>query len=79
VSNSETNFNEPSVNEISIAVKREGEIPGTHIVKYESLIDDIEIKHIAHNRKGFALGALLAAEFIFGKKGIFEMSDLIKL
>lgn len=56
---------------------REGEIPGTHIIKYTSAIDDIEIMHKAHNRKGFALGAVIAAEYIKGKKGIFTMNDLI--
>lgn len=56
---------------------REGEVPGTHIVRYTSGIDDIEIMHKAHNRKGFALGAVLAAEFLHGKKGVYTMSDLI--
>lgn len=56
---------------------REGEVPGTHIIKYTSPIDDIEIMHKAHNRKGFALGAVIAAEYIYGKKGIFTMNDLI--
>lgn len=57
---------------------REGEVPGTHIIKYTSAVDDIEIMHKAHNRKGFALGAVIAAEYIKGKKGIFTMNDLIK-
>jgi 4-hydroxy-tetrahydrodipicolinate reductase len=56
---------------------REGEVPGTHIIKYQSPIDDIEIMHKAHNRKGFATGAVIAAEFIFGKKGIYSMKDII--
>lgn len=56
---------------------REGEVPGTHIIKYTSSVDDIEIMHKAHNRKGFALGAVIAAEYIKGKKGIFTMNDLI--
>ena len=56
---------------------RDGEVPGTHIIKYTSTVDDIEIMHKAHNRKGFALGAIIAAEFIKGKKGIFTMNDLI--
>ena len=65
--------NESSNNseELEIISKREAEVPGTHSVKYHSTIDDIEIIHKAHNRKGFALGAVLAAEFIKGKKGIF--------
>ena len=56
---------------------REGEVPGTHIIKYSSAVDDIEIMHKAHNRQGFALGAVMAAEFIIGKKGIYSMNDLI--
>jgi 4-hydroxy-tetrahydrodipicolinate reductase len=56
---------------------RAGETPGTHIIRYQSEIDDIEIMHRAHNRKGFALGAVLAAEFLLGKKGIYTMSDVI--
>ena len=56
---------------------REGEVPGTHIIKYHSEVDDIEIMHKAHNRKGFALGAVIAAEFLNGKKGIYTMSDII--
>ena len=48
---------------------REGEVPGTHTIKYHSEVDDIEIMHKAHNRKGFALGAVIAAEFLNGKKG----------
>ena len=64
-------------NELQIISKRLGEVPGTHSVKYSSAIDDIEIIHTAHNRKGFAEGAVLAAEFIAGKKGIFSMKDVL--
>lgn len=56
---------------------REGEVPGTHIVKYFSPIDDIEIMHKAHNRKGFAMGAVIAAEFLKDKHGVYSMKDLI--
>ncbi len=56
---------------------REGEVPGTHIIKYHSDIDDIEIMHKAHNRKGFAFGAVVAAEFLYNKKGVFTMSDIV--
>jgi len=56
---------------------REGEVPGTHIIKYHSEVDDIEIMHKAHNRKGFALGAVIAAEFLNGKKGVYSMNDII--
>lgn len=57
--------------------KREGEVPGTHIIKYKSSVDDIEIMHKAHNRQGFALGSVVAAEFLKGKKGIYTMSDVV--
>ena len=56
---------------------REGEVPGTHIIRYASPVDTLEISHTAHNRKGFALGAVLAAEFLAGKKGIYTMDDLL--
>lgn len=68
---------EQSPETIYIKDIREGEVPGTHIVKYQSLIDDIEIMHKAHNRKGFALGAVIAAEFLQHKKGIYTMSDIV--
>ena len=73
--------NESSNNseELEIISKREAEVPGTHIVKHHSAIDDIEIIHKAHNRKGFAVGAVLAAEFIKGKKGIYGMNDMMSL
>ena len=64
-------------NELSIISKRIDEVPGTHSVKYFSNIDDIEIIHTAHNREGFAEGAVLAAEFIKDKKGIFSMKDVL--
>ena len=63
--------------QLSIISKRIDEVPGTHSVKYSSPIDDIEIIHTAHNRDGFAQGAVLAAEFIVGKKGIFSMKDVL--
>ena len=71
--------NQPSndVAELPIISKREDPAPGTHSIKYSSSIDDIEIIHTAHNRKGFALGAVLAAEFINGKKGIFSMKEVL--
>ena len=61
-----------------LAIRRDS-VPGTHIVKYSSEIDDIEIIHTAHNRKGFALGAVLAAEYIHDKKGVFSMRDLLDI
>src|SRR3989337_4062381 len=54
------------------------QVPGTHVVKYESAIDDIAIKHIAHSREGFATGAVLVAEWIKGKKGVLSMEDFLK-
>jgi 4-hydroxy-tetrahydrodipicolinate reductase len=66
-------------NELAIISKRIDPAPGTHTVKYSSSIDDIEITHTAHNRQGFALGAVLAAEFLLGKKGIFTMQDVLNL
>jgi len=65
--------------ELEIISRRTDEVPGTHAVKYSSAIDDIEIIHTAHNRKGFAMGAVLAAEFVKDKKGIYGMSDLMHL
>lgn len=62
---------------IDIESIREGEVPGTHVVRYESDIDTITISHEAHSRKGLAAGALMAAEFVCGKKGIFTMKDLL--
>ncbi|RYD51447.1 MAG: 4-hydroxy-tetrahydrodipicolinate reductase [Sphingobacteriales bacterium] len=58
------------------ALRIEG-IPGTHQVRYTSAIDTIEIAHTAHSRDGFALGAVLAAEFLAGKKGVFTMQDVL--
>lgn len=52
--------------------------PGTHLVKYQSVVDDIEIKHTAHSREGFALGAVLVAEWLASKTGIFTMDDFLK-
>ncbi len=63
--------------ELVIESKRVDPAPGTHIVTYTSEIDSIEIKHTAHSRKGFAMGALLAAEFLSGRQGIFSMQDVL--
>lgn len=64
-------------NILHIEALREEGVPGTHTITYTSAIDDIEITHTAHNRNGFALGAVLAAEFIAGKKGVFSMKDVL--
>jgi 4-hydroxy-tetrahydrodipicolinate reductase len=66
---------EPS--SLKISAIRENEVPGTHIVIYDSSVDSIAIRHMAKNRRGLALGALLAAEFLLGKKGYYTMSDLL--
>lgn len=64
-------------NEIPIAALREPNVPGTHTITYTSEIDTLTLSHVAHSRDGFALGAVLAAEFINGKKGIFTMKDVL--
>ena len=71
--------NEPSDNssDLFIESERVDPAPGTHHVKYDSEVDTIEIIHTAHNRKGFASGAVLAAEYIAGRKGIFTMKDVL--
>jgi len=69
----------PAATDLKITAKREENVPGTHIVSYESEIDEIKIIHQAKSRKGFAFGAILAAEFIQGKKGIYSMKDVLQL
>ncbi len=69
----------PISNEIHIDVKRIENVPGTHSVFYDSEVDQIEIKHTAHSREGFALGAVIAAEWLVGKKGVFTMKDVLGL
>lgn len=64
--------------ELGIVSKRIDPAPGTHIIHYDGEIDSITLTHTAHSRKGFAAGAVLAAEFINGKSGIFSMSDVLK-
>ena len=63
--------------DLPIFSSREDEVAGTHIVKYISAEDELEIIHKAFNRKGFASGAVLAAEWLVGKKGVFGMKDLL--
>ena len=69
----------PKGEDLFIDVKRVDDVPGTHTVTYNSDVDFIEIKHVAHNRDGFALGAVIAAEWIIGKKGVFSMKDVLDL
>lgn len=68
----------PEADQLAIESIREGDVKGTHIVHYESEVDIIELKHAAKTRKGFATGAVLAAEFVQGKRGLFTMSDLLR-
>ena len=70
---------EPSQSEILIDSFRQDPAPGTHEIKYSSSIDEIEIKHTAKNRNGFALGAILAAEYLLDKNGFFTMKDVLSL
>ena len=67
----------PKANEIQIEAKRIENVPGTHSIFYDSTVDQIEIKHTAHSREGFALGAVVAAEWLVGKKGVFSMKDVL--
>lgn len=64
---------------LPIISKRIENVPGTHEVRFSSAIDELTLIHKAHNRKGFALGAVIAAEWIQNKKGLFTMSDVLNL
>jgi len=66
-----------STDAVEIESLREGNVPGTHTVRYDSDVDLIEITHVAHNRQGFALGAVMAAEWLVGREGTFGMDDLL--
>ena len=72
-------LNDSGRNDINITAKRTDDVKGTHIINYDSDIDTISIKHEAHSRDGFALGAILAAEWLVDKKGIFTMKDVLKI
>ncbi|UWX56016.1 4-hydroxy-tetrahydrodipicolinate reductase [Maribacter litopenaei] len=72
-------LDESGYKQIPITSKRIGDTPGTHTVEYTSEVDSIEIKHTAQNREGFALGAVVAAEWILGKTGVFTMKDVLNL
>ncbi len=74
----ENSVNQDS-NSVPISAKRILDTPGTHKVSYKSEIDSIEIKHIANNRKGFALGAIIAAEWLIKKNGIYTMKDVLNI
>ncbi len=66
-------------NEIHIDAQRIENVPGTHSIFYTSEVDTIEIKHTAHSRDGFALGSIIAAEWLVGKKGVYTMKDVLEL
>ena len=70
-------LDQATANEIHIDAKRIADVPGNHTVTYNSEVDSIEIKHTAHNREGFALGAVIAAEWLAGKQGVFTMKDVL--
>lgn len=72
-------LDETKEKELGIFAIREDEVPGTHSVFYRSEVDEIEIKHTAYNRNGFALGAVIASEWIVGKKGVFAIKDVLGL
>jgi len=72
-------LNSGDVTTIPIVAKRIEDVPGTHTVTYESEVDTITIEHVAHNRQGFALGAVIAAEWIAGKTGVFTMNDVLNI
>lgn len=79
-----SNFNNWSLDsnnndELQITAKRIENVPGTHEITYTSEVDTLSIKHTAHNRQGFGLGAVIAAEWIIGKKGVFSMKDVLNI
>lgn len=69
---------EPWYKDVEIESIREGEVPGTHTITYDSSVDTISLTHAAKSREGFALGAVMAAEFMMGKKGFYDMHDMLK-
>lgn len=74
-----TDFNKKNPNTLPITSARSGEVPGTHIVTHQSKIDTITLSHEAHSREGFALGAVVAAEWLLDKKGVFSMRDVLNI
>ncbi len=74
---SNASSNSEQAKQIHIDAKRIENVPGTHSIFYNSEVDQIEIKHTAHSREGFALGAVVAAEWLIGKKGVFTMKDVL--
>ncbi|MFT5893024.1 MAG: 4-hydroxy-tetrahydrodipicolinate reductase, partial [Dokdonia sp.] len=75
----DTNVAPLQENSIPIVSKREGTVPGTHIITYKNEIDTVQLYHEAHSRLGFAQGALVAALWLVGKKGVFSMADVLNI
>lgn len=75
----QNNQSQMNQNTIPIHAKRIPDVPGTHTITYESEVDSIEITHTAHNRKGFALGAVIAAEWLVNKVGVYSMKDVLNI
>ena len=75
----EWELNGDSKDKLKIKSLREGEVPGTHKIKYTSSVDEITLKHEAFSRDGFALGAVIASEWLVGKEGIFSMNDVLNI
>ena len=73
------NLKKGSEKDIQITAERIKDVNGKHIINYKSTIDTISITHEAHNREGFALGAILAAEWLLDKKGVFTMKDVLNI
>jgi len=69
----------PGPEDIPVTAVRENEIPGTHIVRWDGAVDEIILEHRAFSREGFAAGALLAAQWLYGKTGVFRMADVLGL
>lgn len=69
----------PASGEVPITAIREGEVPGTHLVRWQSAVDEISIEHKAYSRAGFAAGSVLAAQWLVDKKGVFGMGDVLGL
>jgi 4-hydroxy-tetrahydrodipicolinate reductase len=72
-------LDESSANVVPIHAKRIPDVPGTHTITYNSPLDSIKIEHIAHNREGFALGAVIAAEWLLGKTGVYTMKNVLNI
>ncbi|PHQ28079.1 4-hydroxy-tetrahydrodipicolinate reductase [Leeuwenhoekiella nanhaiensis] len=72
-------LDEKETGKLTINAVREGEVPGTHTIKYQSAVDEITIEHKAHSRNGFALGAIIAAEWLKDKTGVYGMKDVLGL